>query len=247
MGVNSALPICEIFTSIQGEGQWAGVPSAFIRVAGCNLRCVWCDTPYASWQPESEIMSTETILRRLGPSPPRHVVLTGGEPLLFAGLRDLASALKTNGHILTIETAGTRWLDVPCDLMSISPKLGHSVPLQGVHTSSAVSRSLSSSWSRRHEATRLNAEVLRQLIEAYPVQFKFVVREQNLDEDLQEIEGILADLPPVAPESIFLMPEGTDADAVKRMLQILVTPTMARGWRIGPRLHLDLFGDKRGT
>ena len=73
------MKIAEIFYSLQGEGTLAGVPSVFIRVSGCNLRCTWCDTPYASWNPQGTDLPLSAILEEVGKHPARHVVLTGGE------------------------------------------------------------------------------------------------------------------------------------------------------------------------
>ncbi|MCH2065381.1 MAG: 7-carboxy-7-deazaguanine synthase QueE, partial [Roseibacillus sp.] len=70
--------ISEIFYSVQGEGFLAGVPSVFVRTSGCNLRCRWCDTPYASWNPEGEKLPVEKIVAQVREHPARHVVLTGG-------------------------------------------------------------------------------------------------------------------------------------------------------------------------
>src|SRR5579862_6099350 len=122
------MKIAEIFYSIQGEGVLAGVPSVFVRTSGCNLRCVWCDTPYASWNPEGPVVSVEEIVSQVESYGCKHVVLTGGEPMLFEPVVELASTLKGLGHVITIETAGTIYRDIECDLMSISPKLTNSIP-----------------------------------------------------------------------------------------------------------------------
>ena len=99
--------ISEIFYSVQGEGVLTGVPSIFIRTSGCNLRCRWCDTPYASWNPEGEELNVAEILDRIATWPAaRHVVLTGGEPMVARGIHELAGALKERGLHITIETAG---------------------------------------------------------------------------------------------------------------------------------------------
>src|SRR5439155_14137965 len=117
--------IAEIYTSLQGEGLLTGTPSVFVRTSGCNLRCWFCDTPYTSWQPEGEDWSVDAIIeeaQRLA-AEIRHVVVTGGEPMLFAELIPLCARLHSAGLHITIETAGTLLLPVHCDLMSISPKL----------------------------------------------------------------------------------------------------------------------------
>ena len=86
--------IAEVFYSLQGEGELTGVPSVFIRASGCNLRCAWCDTPYASWNPEGTQQTVEQLLCAVEAHPvARHVVITGGEPMIAPGIRDLAREL----------------------------------------------------------------------------------------------------------------------------------------------------------
>src|SRR3954466_8168810 len=149
--------IAEIFYSIQGEGRLAGVPSVFIRTSGCNLRCVWCDTPYTSWQPEGDDLTLEAILERIDHYPQaRHVVLTGGEPMITPQVVELTERFRARNLHITIETAGTVFKPVVCDLMSISPKLAPSTP--------------SGPWQEPHERLRLQPEVLRRLMNAYEYQ-----------------------------------------------------------------------------
>ncbi|MBL8761462.1 MAG: 7-carboxy-7-deazaguanine synthase QueE, partial [Phycisphaerae bacterium] len=112
-----SLPISETFTSVQGEGMLAGMPSFFVRVSGCNLRCAWCDTPYASWKPEQTTRSIESLLNEATASGVSHAVLTGGEPMMFDGIVALAAGLRSRGFHITIETAGTIDREVACDLM----------------------------------------------------------------------------------------------------------------------------------
>ena len=111
------------FISIQGEGKLTGVPSVFVRASGCNLRCTWCDTPYASWEPEGENLSVEQITGRIAAYPGRHVVLTGGEPMIMPEIVALSEVIKSLGHHITIETAATVYQPVTLDLASLSPKL----------------------------------------------------------------------------------------------------------------------------
>jgi 7-carboxy-7-deazaguanine synthase len=159
------------------------------------------------------------------------LVLTGGEPMLFAGVADLAALARAAGRMVTIETAGTCLLDVPCDLMSISPKLANSTPADA-------------RWGIRHEAARLNIPVLSALLKRYDAQLKFVV---GAETDVSEIEALLSQLPPVAPNRILLMAEGVDRDELRRKTRALVPIAMARNWRLTTRLHIDLFGDTKGT
>ena len=234
--------VAEIFHSIQGEGELLGVPSVFVRTSGCNLRCGWCDTPYASWRPEGEEMGVEEIVARVEHDFPaagsRHVVLTGGEPMVARDVHRLAEALRAGGQRhLTIETAGT----VPpggiqCDLASLSPKLRSSVPEPG---------RIAEGWRERHEATRLQPDVLRAWVEAYPYQLKFVLRGK---EDLAEVEDVVTRIGvPIPPHRVLLMPEGVQADVLRERSLALVEVCRQRGYRLCPRLHVDLFGNRRGT
>ncbi len=225
--------IAETFHSIQGEGGLVGVPSFFIRTTGCNLRCEWCDTPYTSWQPEGEWRTIAELIAAV-PARARHVVVTGGEPLLWSNLPRLTSALRADGRHVTIETAGTVYQDLACDLMSVSPKLANSDP--GPQRAAAVRAD--------HAARRLDRTVLTQLIDGYPCQLKFVVADLA---DIAEIDALLAELPALAPESVLLMALGTRAVDVTARGRWLAELCKERGWRYTPRLHIDLYGDTRGT
>lgn len=227
--------IAEIFHSIQGEGSLTGVPSVFIRTSGCNLRCSWCDTPYASWQPEGEERSVAEVLERALAYPARHFVLTGGEPMVARGLPELAAGLRAAGGHVTIETAGTVAPgDIACDLASLSPKLANSTP-----------PAEAGAWVERHERTRLQPEVLRAWLRHADHQLKFVVRSRA---DLPEIDTLLADLAhPIPPHKILLMPEGTSQATLDARHAEIVEICKERGFRFCQRLHVQLFGHRRGT
>ena len=227
--------ISEIFHSIQGEGLLAGVPSIFIRTSGCNLRCHWCDTPYASWKPEGPEMSVEQILKKVLEWNCPHVVLTGGEPMIAPDLPVLAAGLKKAGKHITIETAGTILPHgIPCDLASLSPKLSNSTP----------PASRDPAWAKKHEATRLQPAVISDWIRNYNFQLKFVVSSEN---DLVEIKSLLLNLPPVPFDQVLLMPEGIDTQTLASRSPWLVDICKREGFRYCPRLHIDLFGHTRGT
>jgi 7-carboxy-7-deazaguanine synthase len=225
--------VSEIFHSIQGEGKLAGMPSAFVRTSGCNLRCAWCDSPYTSWEPEGEDLAAEQILSRLLESPTRYVVLTGGEPMIAPEIEDLTHALRDAGYHITIETAATIFKDVACDLMSINPKLANSTPWKR-----------DPPWARRHEAKRINLDAMRRLMSLAEYQLKFVI---DRPEDLAEVDKLLADLGEVAPADVLLMPQGVTAEELGKRGAWLVKLCKDRGFRFCPRLHIELFGHKRGT
>ena len=226
------MKISEIFYSVQGEGILAGVPSVFIRTSGCNLRCTWCDTPYTSWSPEGEQRMIDEIVAEVMAHGARHVVLTGGEPMLFPESIDLTTRLRDAGRHITVETAGTVWQPVACDLMSISPKLSNSTPRERE----------GGAWAERHERTRYQPDVLRRLMSAYPYQLKFVVASPA---DLDEVNAIVRDLD--APtESVVLMPEGTSAAVIRERARWLTEICKQHGYRYSPRLHVDIWGDERG-
>lgn len=227
------MKIAEIFYSIQGEGMLVGVPSVFIRTSGCNLRCKWCDTPYTSWQPEGEPLNIGEILQKAMAFGARHTVVTGGEPMIAPEIVELTEQLKAAGQHITIETAGTVFARVACDLMSISPKLGNSTPWERE----------GGRWARQHDRLRYQPEVLRRLLAEYPYQLKFVVTDPA---DLAEITAIRQDLD-ADPGRIVLMPEGTTADTVRERGRWLAECCKKTGYRFSPRLHVDLWGDRRGV
>ncbi|MFK7959546.1 MAG: 7-carboxy-7-deazaguanine synthase QueE [Phycisphaerales bacterium] len=241
MSIEPPIPISETFRSIQGEGRLTGVPSHFVRFSGCNLRCRWCDTPYASWAPESTPRTARTIIDEVIAGGCGHAVLTGGEPMMFDAIGPVSRALAEAGIHVTVETAGTihRGSDtMHCDLMSLSPKLSGSTPRAG------DPRDPDGRWRERHEARRLNHEVLQRLLDDWPDrQLKFVVEAPS---DLDEIDALLGALTGWHPTDVQLMPEGVqspDPDAIAWV----VDACMDRGWRLCHRLHIELFGDTRGT
>src|SRR5580692_2113432 len=107
------MKLAELFYSIQGEGKLVGVPSVFVRASGCNLRCSWCDTPYASWKPQGENVPVEQIVRQVESYPANHVVLTGGEPMIMPEIGELCTALRKIGRHITVETAATVFQPLP--------------------------------------------------------------------------------------------------------------------------------------
>jgi len=221
--------ISEIFYSIQGEGTLVGVPSVFVRTSGCNLRCRWCDTPYTSWNPEGEELDLDTIRARVRALPAAHAVVTGGEPMIAPKVVELTGRLRAAGLHITVETAGTVFAPVACDLMSISPKLGNSTP--------------EGSFAAQHERLRIQPQVLCRLISNYDYQLKFVIAEAR---DLPEVKDLVASLS-ADRRKVVLMPEGIDPAVLHERALWLTEICKDEGFRYSPRLHVDLYGNRRGV
>jgi 7-carboxy-7-deazaguanine synthase len=226
--------ISEIFYSIQGEGRLIGVPSVFIRTAGCNLRCVWCDTPYTSWRPNGAAWSIRSILAEVRKHPTEYVVITGGEPLLAPEIEALSRDLKRHGRHITVETAGTIFKPIRGDLISVSPKLANSTPWQRERGKFALC----------HEAQRLNLPVIQKYLDNYDYQLKFVVAEKR---DFDEIGQILEQLKAVDRSRVLIMAEGTTAARLHARGRWIVDLCKQYGYRFTPRLHIELYGNRRGT
>ncbi|EMI57841.1 radical SAM domain-containing protein [Rhodopirellula sallentina SM41] len=262
---NRRLRIAETFTSLQGEGRLTGVPSFFIRTSGCNLRCWFCDTPYASWNPEGDRLSIESLVNAAvessispdaaalptdgsiddpdsahatgpanAPIAVRHVVLTGGEPLVAAGFPELAAALREAGMHVTVETAGTVDVDFPCNLLSLSPKLRASRPDPEAHPK----------WSRRHEERRMPVATMRSLIERSPaVQVKFVV---DSPEEFGEIEEVVTDLR-IDAADVWIMPQGVSVEQLDDAAKWLTPWASQQGYQYCDRMQIRWYGNRRGT
>lgn len=223
--------INEIFYSLQGEGMLTGMPSVFIRFAGCPLRCKWCDTKYAWDNRAGEELSMETIVaRRLKYKSP-FVVITGGEPMINGGLSELTGRLKSRGDHITIETAGIAFIPgLSCDLMSISPKLSNSVPGD-------------SSLAVIHERSRLDKAVLGELIERYEYQLKFVI---DSGEDLAEIKDLLSDLGGVDPHKVMLMPQAETREQLIKKSPLVAEMCRESGFAFCQRLQILLWDGHKG-
>ena len=208
----------------------AGVPSVFVRTSGCNLRCTWCDTPYTSWQPEGEDRSIESIAEEVDRYGAEHVVITGGEPMTAPGIEELTRRLTQH---VTVETAGTVDVAVRCDLMSISPKLANSTPRDRD----------GGRWAAQHERLRHQPEILKRLMERYFYQLKFVISDPG---DLTEVRTIVNELE-ASKDRVLLMPEGVDPALLAERGRWLVEVCKQEGFRFSPRLHIELWGNRRGV
>lgn len=229
--MNSGGP--EIFASVQGEGVSTGVPSVFVRLADCNLRCTWCDTRYTwdwtRYDRDKETIAltvaevTEHVLSAAGAGV-RNAVLTGGEPLLQQGaVAELARGLRARGFRIEVETNGTvaptEELALLVDQWNVSPKLASSG-----NTERSRHRPAVLAWF----GARPNAF------------FKFVA---VTEDDMAEIASLVDALP---RERVIVMPEGTDARTLEERSRWLAGACQAHGYRLGTRLHVFLWGSERG-
>lgn len=231
----------EIFHTLQGEGPSLGLPAVFIRLSQCNLHCVWCDTPYTwNWEKtpwshedgkkfskkeQSLTLTPEEIAPLITRYNCPRVVITGGEPLLQQDeVVALIPLLKNVCHI-EFETNGTRIptseLDALATQYNVSPKLAN---------------------SGMDRKTRLLPEALAFFAKSQKASFKLVVQNET---DLAEIIEIQKNHA-ISPERISLMPEGRNAELLKKRAQWLAALCIENGYRFSPRLHVQLWGDERG-
>ncbi|MGB2809700.1 MAG: 7-carboxy-7-deazaguanine synthase QueE [Sedimentisphaerales bacterium] len=222
----------EIFYSLQGEGFLAGPPSTFIRLAGCPLRCRWCDTKYAWDQTAGTRYSIEKIVQTIQQWPSRFIVITGGEPMINSELLQLVQKLKAAGKHITIETAGIAFIpEISCDLVSISPKLSNSTPSDPKVTAT-------------HEDSRLDIAVLRELIDNYNYQLKFVVDSET---DLPEIQQTIEEIGNVDLSKVMLMPQAATRDELLTKSPMVADLCKRTGFAFCQRLQVLLWDGKRGT
>ena len=223
--------INEIFYSLQGEGFLAGVPSVFIRFAGCPLRCRWCDTKYAWEQDAGEDYTIDDIVKTIQQRSCKFIVITGGEPMINSDLLQLVKELKTAGKHITIETAGIAYIpDLPCDLMSISPKLGNSVP-DNIKSSTT------------HKYSRLDIAVLQELVNNYQYQLKFVV---DSEDDLPEIQETIEKIDGVNMEKVMLMPQAATREELLAKSPMVAEMCKQTGFTLSQRIQVLLWDNQKG-
>jgi organic radical activating enzyme len=240
----------EIFYTLQGEGVSMGAPAVFVRLSLCNLHCVWCDTDHTwnfagtPWKHEKDgnpgyakhhkedviiAMSPQEVAEKVRVFGCRRVVLTGGEPLLQeADLVKLMEALRADGEewFFEIETNGT--LLPGADFLSaigqmnVSPKLAN---------------------SGMAEELRLKPAVLAALAATGKAWFKFVVRDER---DIEEIRTLL-ERARIPGQRVILMPEGRTVEALDKHAAWLAERCRDLGFRFSDRLHVRLWGDRRGV
>lgn len=234
---DGTMQVLEIYQSKQGEGIWTGQSSVFVRFLGCPLRCRFCDSEFARYIPEDSTigadLTPEEIVGRILLLDLPHVVLTGGEPMFTPEIVDLTKSLKDFDYHVTIETSGTIFHPVTCDLMSISPKLQNTTPLDG-----------DMETIREHDRERSRPEIVQKFMLRYNYQLKFVV---DAEEDLPEVEEYLTHLHGIVPNRVLLMPQATDAETMQKKAMWIEPFCFAKGYRYCPRMQLVWYGNQRRT
>jgi organic radical activating enzyme len=218
--------VAEVFHSIQGEGATAGLPAVFIRLQGCSVGCAWCDTKY-SWSPGGgrPVELDALVAEALAYSPCRRAVVTGGEPLespLFSGL---VSCLHREGFAIEIETSGT--LPPPPELAAVELQWNVSVKLSG---------------SGVPEGRRINAGAIRALLER-GAWWKFVVAEPG---EVAEVLA-LAERFALPGERVLLQPQALRPEEMVERSPWVIEACKRHGFRFSPRLHVVVWGARRGV
>ncbi len=213
--------IAECFFSIQGEGITAGVPTVFIRLQGCSVGCTWCDTKF-SWDPSGgREVTLDGLVEEASAFPCRRVVITGGEPLESPLFPSLVGALKARGFTIEVETSGTLTPTVEVDQWNVSVKLSESgVP----------------------DTKRINPQAIKKFLRLR-AWWKFVVSGRS---DVLEVLQ-LAERFTLPRERILLMPEGVHREDVLERSLWVVDECKRYGYRYSPRLHILLWGARRGV
>ena len=216
--------IAETFYSIQGEGATAGLPAIFVRLQGCTVGCGWCDTKY-SWNPAAgREVDLPALLDEVAAFPCRRVVVTGGEPLESSLFAALTAALTARGYVVEVETSGTR------------------PPAAETATGIQWNVSLKLSGSGVPEGTRVNPAAIRAFL-GRDAWWKFVVSEPG---EIGEVLR-LAERFALPRERVLLQPEGLRAEELAARTPWLVEACKAHGFRFSPRLHILIWGAKRGV
>lgn len=226
--------LSEVFYSLQGEGPMCGRPRIFVRFSGCNLRCRWganrCDTPYTSWEPETNLVTAHDLFDAISKCNPscRELVLTGGEPLLQNGFKELCVELKQRGYRLELETNGTLPAPDQIDLIVCSPKLSDSTP-HGDKT--AIAHEI----ERQGFLNALRGDDAR-------LYLKFVVGAKT---DPAEIRQVVSQVG-VPKGRVYLMPEGLSAEEICERSPLVGELALREGYNFCTRMHLLLWGNARG-
>lgn len=244
---NKILPINEVYTCLQGEGKYAGIPHILIRFVGCRLRCQFansfCDTSFNSWKPEKGNKTIEDIEKIYEENPQiGFTMISGGGPTLNAKyLQQLCVVAKEHGHIVTIETEGSEYVETVADVISLSPKLSSSTPRLG-SVNPYTQQVVVQSQIDQHEKWRKNYHAMKAMITYHnDYILKPVVGSVG---DLEEVKYIQHTLG-VSNDNVYLMPEGVTDEQLQKTRRWLFDVCVKEGYRYSDRLHVITFGDVR--
>lgn len=231
-----------VFYTLQGEGPLSGVPTVFVRLDNCNLKCKWgdtiCDAYYTSWSPSGSSVPLDElqsqVVSTLYKTKCRHLVITGGEPALQPEVvRALAGEVWRLGGHSTIETNGTRFVpDHGLSLICLSPKLSSSTPY-------------GTPQEKVHTRNRWQPEVIKQWMASAEYYFKIVI---DTPADIEEALAMLAAVDqPLEPEHVLFMPQGVDREVLWERGRWLAEECKRLGVRFTPRIQIDIWGNRPGT
>jgi len=249
MNYNKLQPLGEMYTCLQGEGKYIGIPHILIRVSGCRLRCQFsdsfCDTPYASWKPEKGKYTLQDVKEFYKSNPQiTHTMITGGGPTIHGELlKELCIIGKQYDHLITIETEGSEFVETEADCISLSPKLSNSTPRPGTWMD-YTNREVTEKDKQQHEKWRCNYDAMRDLLDNHEdYQLKPVISNEQDLKEVKKLQKIL-DIP---NEMVWLMPEGLTPEQLSDRRTWLMELCEQEGYNFTDRLHIIAYGDKRGV
>ena len=232
-----------IFYTIQGEGKHTGVPTVFVRLSKCNLRCAWknadgsitqCDTPHTSFEPEVNEVRISDIIKEITEHGCDHVCISGGEPFFQKQTTALINALEALGHKVTVETNGTLYRESDASFISLSPKLSTS-------SSHPV-------YGKKHDLNRINIDALEKFTRNHDCQFKFVINTEEEIAEVLEIKKQLWERTSIdINNNIWLMPQGIENSQFDDKMEWLVEICKQYHWNLTDRMHIRIWGSRKGV
>lgn len=225
--------VCELFKSIQGEGNLQGIPSIILRLTGCNLNCKWCDTQMLIKDNEGVDYTDDVLLKMLESYHCTHIIITGGEPTIHANLNDLIKLLRDNGYYVTVETNATNIMELDCDLVSMSPKLSNSVrdaEQEDGNTSKYINR-------------RININAIKHYIKNNNYQIKFVC--SALQRDIDEVKEILKQIGEYDLTKVMIMPLADSREQLYLVQKDIIRLCVENNLRYANRLQLQVWDNKK--
>ncbi len=244
------LPVIELYSAIQAEGKYTGIPHIIVRTTGCPMRCSFgnsiCDSWYTSWIPEKAKITEDKIYEFYANNfHIKYTMITGGEPTMHPDILNLlVNIAKKFDHFVTIETAGIFFVKTNADFISISPKLKSSVPkIHSKHILGGKEIEVTSQMVKRHEDLRLNLREMKDMVYNHlDYQIKPVI--SNIEKDIPEIEELI-DFLGVPRSKVYLMPAGSTSEELKLIRKDLIEFCVKEGYNYTDRIHIVAFGNER--